>query len=198
LRRRDAGARRRSRRPEALPSRRLLAAAHGLVGRRLQGRFPLVLRLPRLAGPPAGVGRIDASGLVLAGRMPARPALRGAGRRTAGAVLGGRAEAAAVAQEVAIEMLRGLGRLRDPASFDAWVHRITVRAALRALRGGRERAGAEIPLASFVEEDVPAAGADPADRVGGLAAAEAVRGALGALPPRQRLAVALRYAHDLP
>jgi len=117
--------------------------------------------------------------------------------RTSGAVLAGRAEAADVAQEVAIEVLRGLGRLRDPASFDAWVHRITVRIALRALRRGRERAGAEVPLAGLVEEHVPATGGDPAGLVDGLAAAVAVRGALAALPPRQRLAVALRYAHDL-
>jgi len=160
-------------------------------------------QLRRGPAPAAARGGV-AAGQVRAARAGDRTALSllaeralGLALRTSGAVLDGRAEAADVAQEVAIEVLRGLGRLRDPASFDAWVHRITVRTALRALRRGRARAGAEVPLAGDLEEHVPAAGGDPAGRVDALAAAEAVRAALGALPPRQRLAVALRYAHDL-
>jgi RNA polymerase sigma-70 factor, ECF subfamily len=117
--------------------------------------------------------------------------------RTAAAVLGGRGEAADVAQEVAIEVLRGLAGLRDPASFDAWVHRITVRSSMRQLRRRRARAGSELPLAEMPEGDVPGAGGDPADLVDELAAVAAVRGALGALPARQRVAVALRYGHDM-
>ena len=113
--------------------------------------------------------------------------------RTAGATVGRRDAAADIAQDVGVDVLRGLGRLRDPASFDAWVHRITARRAIRAARASRLRLRREPPLESLGDdhrllsvEDQPSPSFDPA-----------LRRALLALPPRQRLAVVLRYVHDL-
>jgi RNA polymerase sigma-70 factor (ECF subfamily) len=106
-------------------------------------------------------------------------------RRTALGVLGDGEAAADVAQEVAVTALRKAGSLRDPASLDAWLHRIAVRAALAEARRGRHRRAAEL-------EHV-ARRALPDDD--GLEAALAL---LDGLPPRQRAALTLRYVHELP
>src|SRR6476661_6505674 len=97
-------------------------------------------------------------------------------RRTALGVLGDPEAAADIAQDVAITAIRRAGSLRDPAALDAWLHRIAVRAALRAA----ERAGHDPP---------PPAPDD--DLAGSLAL-------LNGLPARQRAALTLRYVHDLP
>ena len=68
--------------------------------------------------------------------------------RTAAALLGSREEAGEVAQDVAVDVLGSLGKLREPAAFNAWVHRITVRHALRRLKKRRGAGAAETPLRS--------------------------------------------------
>jgi RNA polymerase sigma-70 factor (ECF subfamily) len=115
--------------------------------------------------------------------------------RTASAIVGSREEAVDIAQDVAVDVLRSIGQLRDPDAFDAWVHRITVRHALKALRRGRSSARAEIPLALVAEHDEPVASGIDLDEL--LAARAALATALTTLPPKQRLALALRYVHDL-
>ncbi len=116
--------------------------------------------------------------------------------RTSGAIVQSREEAADIAQDVAVEVLRSLRRLRDPACFDAWVHRITVRQASAHLRRrGRARAK-ETPLALLAEPDEPPHGGG-LDRDDVLATRDALVAALAELPSRQRLALALRYVHDL-
>jgi RNA polymerase sigma factor (sigma-70 family) len=117
--------------------------------------------------------------------------------RTAAAIVASREEATDVAQDVAVDVLCSLRRLRDPDAFDAWVHRITVRHALRRLRRRRGREGAEIPLALLPESAEPISMPGP-DRDAILAARQALRVALASLPPKQRIAMALRYVHDLP
>ncbi|MDA0178826.1 sigma-70 family RNA polymerase sigma factor [Solirubrobacter phytolaccae] len=109
--------------------------------------------------------------------------------RTAAAILGSREEAADVAQDVAIDVLRSLHKLREPAAFDAWVHRMTVRRTLRALR--KRRAG-DVPFALALE--LPA---DTPDHDQVLATRAVLAHAMKTLPPRQRVALALRYVHDL-
>jgi RNA polymerase sigma-70 factor (ECF subfamily) len=112
--------------------------------------------------------------------------------RTAAAIMRSRDQAADVAQDVAVDVLRSLHKLREPAALDAWVHRITVRHTLRALRGRR----GDIPLALLPEESEPHTPEGPdADLV--LDARRALAAAMAELPPRQRLALALRYVHDL-
>ena len=116
--------------------------------------------------------------------------------RTAAALVESREEAADIAQEVAIDVLGSLDKLRDPEAFDAWVHRITVRQALRRLKKRRRARAAETPLALLDEYDQPPA-PEGIDRDTVLAARSALAAALGELPPKQRLALALRYVHDL-
>jgi RNA polymerase sigma-70 factor (ECF subfamily) len=116
--------------------------------------------------------------------------------RTAAVILHSREEAADVAQDVAVDVLRSLPKLRQPEAFDAWVHRITVRHALRQLRRRRATQAVETPLALIAERDEPPAPEGP-DRAALAAARSMLAAALAKLPPRQRLALALRYVHDL-
>jgi RNA polymerase sigma factor (sigma-70 family) len=106
--------------------------------------------------------------------------------RTAAAVLGSREAASDVAQDVAVEVIARVKTLRDPAAFEAWVHRITVRRTMHAIRARDRRR--EEPLD---ERDLPCM-PDPAG-----ARAEPLVDALRELPERQRVALALRYVHDL-
>jgi RNA polymerase sigma factor (sigma-70 family) len=116
--------------------------------------------------------------------------------RTAAALVESREEAADVAQEVAIDVLGSLDKLRDPEAFDAWVHRITVRRALRRLKKRRRARVTETPLALLEDRDQPLA-REALDRDTILAARGALAAALAELPPKQRLVLALRYVHDL-
>ena len=114
--------------------------------------------------------------------------------RTAAGIMGNRDRAADIAQDVAVDVLRSLDRLREPDAFDAWVRKIAVRHTLRALRKQRARP-AEVPLGlAWDVDDVPAGEGDR-DLV--IAARAALAHALTTLPPRQRVALALRYVHDL-
>lgn len=130
-----------------------------------------------------------------AGEELARSSMRLA-LRTAGALLGSREEAADVAQEVAIDVLDSLGRLRDPEAFNAWVHRITVRRTLRRLKLRRRAGATETPLALLDDSNQPPA-PEGLDRDTVLAARSALVAAFAELPSKQRLALTLRYVHDL-
>jgi RNA polymerase sigma-70 factor (ECF subfamily) len=123
----------------------------------------------------------------------ARRALRSA-LRTCAAITRNREEAADIAQDVTVEVLRSLPRLRDPAAFDAWVHRITVRHTIRAVGTSRSRRRSETSFADLSAEPVAPPGPD---RELALALREPLAAALAALPLKQRLALALRYVHDL-
>lgn len=105
------------------------------------------------------------------------------------AVVGDREAAADVAQDVALAVLRGLSRLSNPESFDAWVRRIAVRQSIRAARRRRLLHGIEFPL----DEAQETAGETPATDMVLLRAT--LRAALADLSARQRAAVALRYIH---
>lgn len=113
--------------------------------------------------------------------------------RTAAGILGSREEAADVAQEVAVDVLRSLDRLRDPAAFDAWVQRIAVRRTMQALRAQKGRP--TVPLALALEVLDPPT--DETDRELLISARAALTQALTQLPERQRVALALRYVRDL-
>jgi RNA polymerase sigma-70 factor (ECF subfamily) len=116
--------------------------------------------------------------------------------RTAAALLESREEASDVAQDVAVDVLRSHHKLRDPEAFDAWVHRITVRHALRRLKRRRSARRAETPLALLAEAAEPAA-PEGVDRDTVLAVRQALAAGFAGLPPKQRIALALRYVHDL-
>ena len=135
----------------------------------------------------------------LGGDASAAEALAGRATRlalwTAAAILASREEASDVAQDVAVDVLGALGKLRDPDSFDAWVHRITVRHALRRLRRRRAMGRRETSIALLSEAAEPVGSHGDRDAI--IAARQALAIALGSLPAKQRIALALRYVHDL-
>jgi RNA polymerase sigma-70 factor, ECF subfamily len=116
--------------------------------------------------------------------------------RTSAAILGNREQASDVAQDVAVDVLRSIGQLRDADAFDAWVHRITVRRASRALRRSRRRERTETALEEIVVEGSPAAPSS-ADLDHAVAIRDVLSRGLSRLPVKQQLALALRYVHDL-
>lgn len=87
-------------------------------------------------------------------------------------------------QETFLSALRAYPRLPPDAHLRAWVLRIAERKAIDAHRARRRRA---TPAGSLPER----AGPEAAGAVPGLWAE------VGALPPKQRSALALRYAGDL-
>ncbi len=112
--------------------------------------------------------------------------------RSAIVICGDRALADEMAQDVVVEVLSGMTNLRRPESFRAWVHTITTRSAKRGLWRRSVRRVREQPLdESF---DVGSGRGGEADR---LALSDALRTALARLPHKQRVAIALRYVHDL-
>jgi len=113
--------------------------------------------------------------------------------RVATALLRNRDDAADVAQDVAVEVLRSLDRLRDWQAFDAWARRIAVRHTVRALRERQRRDGSALAALAAAGEE--AAAVVDVDLL--LSSRHALTDALAALPPRQAIALVLRYVHDL-
>lgn len=95
------------------------------------------------------------------------------------------------AQEGWIEIVRGVGRLRDERAFPAWAYRIVSRRCARRIAGLRhDRALAAAAAAEPVEVfTTPEEGDAPA--------MARLRAALAALPPDQRAAIGLFYLEDL-
>src|SRR5690349_379192 len=73
--------------------------------------------------------------------------------RTATPVLGSRDEAADVAQDVALDVLASLDRLRDPEAFEAWARRIAVRHTIRAVERRRRRPTPVSPELILVQDE---------------------------------------------
>jgi RNA polymerase sigma factor (sigma-70 family) len=91
-------------------------------------------------------------------------------------------------QETFISALRAYPRLRAGSNLRAWVLTIAHRKAIDAHRARARRA---VPAAAPHERGEPLAPPAPAPD-------EELWRAVGALPPRQRSAVVLRYVADLP
>jgi RNA polymerase sigma factor (sigma-70 family) len=117
--------------------------------------------------------------------------------RSALGICGDRELAGDVAQDATIEVLRALTQLREPAAFHGWVHRITVRKALRVIKTRRRRQAYERELDAEDVATISSARVSEPASADHLAVADAIRRALATLPDRQRVAVTLRYVHDL-
>lgn len=109
--------------------------------------------------------------------------------------------AAEVVQEAWVAIVRGLRRLRDPASFSGWAMRIVRhKAADRVRRCQRDRAGIR-RLARTQPSDPASTPASPADlpshqdRDDELAT---LRSAMRTLPADQRALLAMHYLDSLP
>lgn len=95
------------------------------------------------------------------------------------------------AQDGWVEIVRGVGRLRDERAFPAWAYQIVTRRCARQIgRVRRERTLAAAASAEPVFETVSPGAADPGDEA-------RLRAALAVLPQAQRAAVALFYLEDL-
>ncbi|WP_408526646.1 RNA polymerase sigma factor [Paraburkholderia fungorum] len=106
-------------------------------------------------------------------------------------MLGDRAEAEDVAQEVFVRIWKQASRWKEGgARFDTWVHRVALNLCYDRLRGRRED-----PHAGLPDEADPAAPPDAALEARGEN--QRVRAALAALPARQREALILNYYQEM-
>jgi RNA polymerase sigma factor (sigma-70 family) len=106
-------------------------------------------------------------------------------------MLGDRAEAEDVAQEVFVRIWKHASRWKEgEAKFDTWVHRVALNLCYDRLRGRREDSHAGLP-----DEADPAAPPDAALEARGEN--QRVRAALAALPARQREALILNYYQEM-
>ncbi|MFN3670041.1 MAG: RNA polymerase sigma factor [Brevundimonas sp.] len=96
------------------------------------------------------------------------------------------------AQDGWLEIVRGLGRLRDERAFPAWAFQIVTRRCARRI--GRVRRDRNLAAAAAAAELPPeATETDSADPV----RSARLRAVLAALPQAQRAAVALFYLEDM-
>jgi RNA polymerase sigma-70 factor (ECF subfamily) len=93
-------------------------------------------------------------------------------------------------QESLIRAWRDLPGLRDPARFDAWLHRLTVNACLDLVRRRRRRP-LEVQLSPIDSLNVP-------DQYSAFAERERLNEALRRLDPGHRAVVALHYLLGMP
>lgn len=113
--------------------------------------------------------------------------------RAAVRVLGDRDLAEDAAQDAFVNALNGLSRFRGEASFRTWLLRIAINAARSVgRRNGRRR---EVSL--LLADNEPSSRPDPARHAVNVTEVERVEHALGGLPTKQRLAVALRAQQGL-
>ena len=95
------------------------------------------------------------------------------------------------AQDGWVEIMRGVGRLRDERAFPAWAYQIVSRRCARRI-GNLQRDRALAAAAATEPVEVPT----PAEQ-GDAPAMARLRTALAGLPPEQRAAVALFHLEDL-
>jgi RNA polymerase sigma factor (sigma-70 family) len=98
----------------------------------------------------------------------------------------GRTDAEDCFQETFLAALRAYPGLRDGANLRGWLLTIAHRKAIDHHRARGRRA---VPVAEVAEQPVEDPGLEPGD---------GLWEAVAALPPKQRAAVTLRYASDLP
>ncbi len=95
------------------------------------------------------------------------------------------------AQDGWIEIVRGVGRLRDERAFPAWAYQIVTRRCARQI--GRVRRERTLAAAAATE---PVFGTEPPETADPGASVR-LRAALAALPEAQRAAVGLFYLEDM-
>jgi RNA polymerase sigma-70 factor (ECF subfamily) len=139
----------------------------------------MAVTIPPCAATSAAGGQLDDAALVeRAYRIAHRAAL---------GVVGSRDAADDVAQEVAIEAMRGRRTVRDPDRVDGWLYRVATRTAIRHAKRDRRRRERELRHHGLAPG--PTAAPEP-----GLDGSVAL---LAGMPERQRAAMTLRYVLDL-
>ena len=118
--------------------------------------------------------------------------------RTAYQITGNTADAQDVAQAVFLKVWQGLSQYDPARSFDTWLYRVTVNAAIDALRsrGGRAHL---VPLEGPEEPaDTAATAAGAEERIDGARLQQAFLHLAARLAPRQRAVFVLREIEGLP
>jgi RNA polymerase sigma-70 factor, ECF subfamily len=103
-------------------------------------------------------------------------------------VLGNRAAAEDLAQEVFLELFRSLHRIESPAHATSWLRRVTSHRCIDEIRRRRHRP--EITV-----DQLPEHGTPPASREFFLE--QRVQQLLDTLPPKARMVVVLRFQEEL-
>ena len=106
-------------------------------------------------------------------------------------------EAQDLTQEVFLRAYRAFGRLRRDSNHRAWLYKIATNCAYSALRRGQRQERHSVSLGDGVYQIASGAGQSPDEQVVLGETMEGVRQAIGALPPKQRAAVVLRYGQEL-
>ena len=104
--------------------------------------------------------------------------------------LGDPVEAEDIVQEAFLRILRAAGRYRPTAAFPTYLHTVVSRLCLDWARRRRPEYPGELP-------DRAAEGPDPAESLDRAERRAALRQALDALPPAQRLAILLQHDEGL-
>jgi RNA polymerase sigma factor (sigma-70 family) len=107
----------------------------------------------------------------------------------------GRGEAEDCFQETFLSALRAYPKLRDTSNLRGWLLTIAHRKAVDHHRANGRR---PLPVAEVAEVAVNGRQEDDDSMLMAAAGDSGLWNAVGALPPKQRAAVALRYACDLP
>ena len=113
--------------------------------------------------------------------------------RTTVRVLGDPDLAQDAAQDAFVNAMGGLPRFRGDASFRTWLLRIAINAARSLGRRKGRRREVSLVLAENEQSRTP----DPARRAVNITEVERAEQALDTLPPKQRMAVALRVQQGL-
>jgi RNA polymerase sigma-70 factor (ECF subfamily) len=105
-------------------------------------------------------------------------------------------EAEDLTQDVFLRAYQAFGRLRQDSNHRAWLFKIATNCAYTALKQGRRRASRNVSLDDEVHQ-VAAADPSPDHQVIADEALAQIRRAIAMLPPKQRMAVVLRYVQEL-
>jgi RNA polymerase sigma-70 factor (ECF subfamily) len=112
---------------------------------------------------------------------------------------GEREDARDVAQDTLLQAYRSLGKLKHPEALKSWVFRVVSNACLMKRRKGNYQTNREVSLEDLMpgeHEDFGASIPDPGqgadDALVRSQTREAVREAIGALPPHYRIVLMLR------
>jgi RNA polymerase sigma factor (sigma-70 family) len=115
--------------------------------------------------------------------------------RTAWAILRNDADALDATQETCFGAWRELARLRDPASFDAWLTRSLVNRCRTALRSRKRVSVREVQLKPSAGHEFSSADRDIGESV---ASNEAIQRAFARLSAEQRTYIVLHYVEHRP
>ena len=116
---------------------------------------------------------------------------------TAYRLLGDRDEAEDQAQEVFLKIYRSIGNLNEPATFEAWMHRITVNTCLGVLEKGKRRPVIKISLDETEESGFAVSSkSNPAKAFEDKEIRSCLEKALAKLEPKGRSAIVLRDVEE--